>query len=192
MNRLLARAWFAHNPLLRFTLVAGAIYLLWFFGYERYLAPDGRLDTALIRALVAHSVAVLRGLGFEATVSSAQWNLILLRNQPTVFIAPYCDGMVLYTLFSGFVLAFPTSSRHKLWFVPLGVALIYGVNVLRLVAMSLNHYYSYQTLDFNHHYTFAFLMYWFIGWLWVWWATRLAGPVEGGPLSRAVPPRAYA
>ena len=100
--------------------------------------------------------------------------------------------MVLYALFSGFVVAFPTSSRHKFWFVPLGVVLIYGINVLRIVAMSLNHYYSYKTLDFNHHYTFAFLVYGFIGLLWVWRATRLAGPVETGSPSSAPPPRAYA
>ena len=84
MNRTLARAWPAQNPLLRFTLAAGGLYLLWFFGYEQGLALDGRLDTALIRAIVAHSVSVLNGLGFEATVASAQWNMILLRNQPTV------------------------------------------------------------------------------------------------------------
>ena len=94
-----------------------------------------------------------------------------------MFIAPYCDGMVLYALFSGFVIAFPTSSRHKLWFVPVGVALIYGINVLRLVAMSI-----------NHHYTFAFIVYGFIGLLWLWWVTRLAGPVEVGSPNSALPP----
>lgn len=192
MNRTLAQAWFAQNPLLRFTLTAVGLYLLWFFGYERQLAPDGRLDTALIRVIVAHTVAVLKALGFEATVSSARWNMILLRNQPTVFVAAYCDGMVLYALFSGFVLAFPTSSRHKLWFIPMGVALIYGINVLRLVAMSINHHYSYKTLDFNHHYTFAFIVYGFIGLLWLWWVTRLAGPVEVGSPSSTLPPRAHA
>jgi len=76
--------------------------------------------------------------------------------------------MVLYALFSGFVIAFSTSLRHKLWFIPVGIVLIYGINMLRIVAMSLNHYYFFKTLDFNHHYLFAFTVYGFIGLLWLW------------------------
>ena len=94
--------------------------------------------------------------------------------------------MVLYALFSGFVLAFPTSSRHKLWFIPAGIAMIYSLNVLRIVAMSLNHYYSYSTLDFNHHYTYAFIVYGFIGLLWLWWTVHLAGPVYKSSVHGAV------
>lgn len=173
------------NPLLRFTLVAGGIYLLWFFGYERNIALDGRLDIALTHNIAANAAALLRLLGFNAVTSPVELNIILLNNRPTVFIGAYCDGMVLYALFSGFVIAFPTSSVHKLWFVPVGVVLIYCINVLRVVALSINHYYSYKTLDFNHHYTFVFIVYGFIGLLWVWWATRLAGPVPNGSLTRA-------
>jgi exosortase family protein XrtF len=191
MSWMLTRAVFVQNPLLRFTLMAIGIYLLWFFGYEQTLAVDGRLDAALTHIIAANSAALLRVLGFNAVVSSSELNLILMNNKPTVFITPFCDGMVLYTLFSGFVIAFPTSSLHKLWFVPAGIVLIYGVNVLRIVAMSINHYYSYRTLDFNHHYTFAFIEYGFIGFLWFWWATRLAGPVRDGSLNSSLP-RAHA
>lgn len=156
--------------------MALGIYLLWFFGYERYLALDGRLDIALTRAIASNAATVLRALGFDAVVASTQLNLILLNNHPTVFIAPYCDGMVLYALFSGFIIAFPSGSSHKIWFIPAGIMLIYSVNVLRIVALCVNHHYSHQTVDFNHHYTFTFVVYGFICLLWAWWATRLAAP----------------
>jgi exosortase family protein XrtF len=164
----------ALHPLLRFALLSIGFYLVWFFGYEQYLAIDGRLDDVLTHNIAAVSAVILRLLGFPAAVSSTQANLILLANQPTVFIGAYCDGMVLYALFSGFVLAFPGGGWHKLWFVPLGVFLIYSVNILRIVALCLNHQYSHQTVDFNHHYTFTFIVYGFIFLLWIWWATRLA------------------
>jgi exosortase family protein XrtF len=162
------------HPLLRFTLIAVGLYLVWFFGYEQYAAIDGHLDLALTKNIAVVSAFVLRLLGFDATVAGPQATLILLDRIPTVAIWTACNGMVLYALFTGFVVAFPGSSLRKLWFIPLGVALIYGINVLRIVALCLNHYYSQQTVDFNHHYTFTFIEYGCIFCLWIWWATRLA------------------
>ena len=182
---MLIRPFPLRDPFVRFTLIALGIYLLWFFGYERYLALDGRLDKVLTESIASNAATVLRLLGFDAAVSSTRLNLILLSNQPTVFIAPYCDGMVLYALFSGFIIAFPSSSLHKMWFIPLGIVLIYSVNVLRIVALCLNHYYSHQTVDFNHHYTFTFIVYGFICLLWLWWATRLAAPFPNSSPSHA-------
>jgi hypothetical protein len=46
--------------------------------------------------------------------------------------------------------------------------------VLRIMALCLNNYYSRQTVDFNHHYTFTAIVYASIFALWMWWATRLA------------------
>lgn len=161
--------------------MAVGLYLLWFFGYEKYIALDGRLDGYLTRDIAANAAAVLRVLGFDAVVSSSQLNMIMMNRYPAVYIAPYCDGMVLYALFSGFVIAFPTPSPHKLWFIPLGVVLIYSINVLRIVAMCINYLYFPQSFDFNHHYTFAFIVYGVIGMLWVWWATRLAEPAINVP-----------
>lgn len=173
------------HPLLRFALIGIVLYLIWFFGYERYLALDGRLDTALTHNIAAVSASLLRLFGFDATIDRTDLNMILMDKHPTVFIAPFCDGMVLYALFSGFVLAFPGSSPHKAWFIPLGIVLIYCVNVLRIVALCLNHYYSRSTVEFNHHYTFAFIEYGFICLLWLWWATRLAEPIADLDLSNA-------
>ena len=173
------------HPLLRFAIVAIILYLAWFFGYEQYLFLDGRFDNILTHNIAVQAAGILRLMGFDALVSTVRPNLILLAQRPTVFIAPYCDGMVLYALFSGFVLAFPSSPKHKLWFIPLGVFLIYYINVLRIVALCLNYYYSHQTIDFNHHYTFTFIVYGFIGLLWVWWATRLADPNSGNSPSNA-------
>ena len=57
------------HPLLRFTLVAIGLYLLWFFGYEQGLALDGRLDNWLTHNIAVVSAAGLRLFGFAATVS---------------------------------------------------------------------------------------------------------------------------
>ena len=157
-------------------LLAVGFYLLWFVGYGHYLAPDERLDTALTQNLAHTSAGILRLLGYAATVSHTALPVISLAQQPLLFVGHPCNGLVLYALFGGFIIAFPGPARTKLWFVPLGIFLIYSLNVMRVVGLTLNAYYSQQTVDFNHHYTFTFIVYLGIFGLWMWWATRLAKP----------------
>jgi exosortase family protein XrtF len=176
----------ATSPLIRFAILAAGFYLLWFLGYEHYLAADGRLDAALTHNLASVSVAGLRLLGYDATVSAGVQPLISLAGQPVVFIWHPCNGLVLYALFSGFIMAFPGPALRKLWFVPLGLLLIYSLNVLRVMALSFNKYYDYQSADFNHHYTFTAVVYAGIFALWMWWATR------GATNGRRLPAKPYA
>ena len=163
--------------LFRFLFVATIMYLGWFFGYEQWLAHDGRFDLALCTQITRASVAALQALGFAATVSPTQATLVLMNGQPAVIVGVPCNGLVLYALFGGFVLAFPGPWQRKLWFIPTGIALIWGLNVLRVAALAINQYYAHQTVDFNHHYTFTFVVYGFIFGLWMLWARRLSLPL---------------
>ena len=164
--------------LFRFILVAASMYLVWFFGYEQWLAHDGRLDTVLCTQITAASVVVLRALGFAATLAPSSDALVLMNGQPAVVVGTPCNGLVLYALFGGFVLAFPGPWRRKLWFIPAGIVLIWSLNVVRVAALAINQHYSHQTVDFNHHYTFTFVVYSFIFGLWMLWARRLAVPAS--------------
>lgn len=160
--------------LFRFLLVAAAMYLVWFFGYEQWLALDGRLDMALCRHIASSSATVLRAVGFNAAVNTAYPTVVMMNGQNAVIVGIPCNGLVLYALFGGFVLAFPGPWRTKLWFIPAGMALIWVLNVLRVGALALNHYYAHESVDFNHHYTFTFIVYACIFGLWMLWARKLA------------------
>ncbi|MDB5236429.1 MAG: hypothetical protein JWR44_3422 [Hymenobacter sp.] len=164
----------SNRLLFRFLLVAAAMYLAWFFGYEQWLALDGRLDRVLCTQITRATVAVLQTMGFAATLDSVSVYLVVMSGQPAVIVGPPCNGLVLYALFGGFVLAFPGPWRRKLWFIPAGIAFIWCLNVLRVAALAINHHYAHQSLDFNHHYTFTFIVYSFIFGLWMLWARRLA------------------
>lgn len=160
--------------LLRFLLVTGGMYLLWFFGYEQWLALDGRLDTALCANIARTSARVLQTVGFDAAVAPHNVYLLLMSGHPAVIVGIPCNGLVLYALFAGFVLAFPGPWQRKLWFIPAGIVLIWALNVVRVAALAINHYYAHQSVDFNHHYTFTFVVYGCIFGLWMLWAKRLA------------------
>ncbi|UYZ57819.1 exosortase X [Hymenobacter latericus] len=163
-----------HRALLRFALSAGALYLLWYVGYELWLRPAGKLDEALSLNLASVSAAVLRAVSVPA---AAAGRMVLVAGKPAVWVGDPCNGQVLYALFVGFILAFPGGSwRRKLPFMALGILAIYGLNIVRVGALTLNHLYSRGTVDFNHHYTFTFVVYGCIFLLWMLWVRRFASP----------------
>lgn len=174
----------ANKLVWRFVAVAVALLLLWFFGYEQNLAPDGRLDQALCSNIARAAATLLRLFGFEARAAGLHAQMLYFGSEPAVWVGPPCNGLVLYVLFAGFVLAYPGPIRHKLWYVPLGMGLIWLLNVLRVAALALNHKYAPESLDFNHHYTFTFVVYACIFGLWMWWARHLAGPLSSLPDAR--------
>ncbi|HET9504845.1 MAG TPA: hypothetical protein VFO93_14980 [Hymenobacter sp.] len=168
------------RPFWRFGLISGAFLLCWMIGATFGLGGDSPLDNALCHQLAVGSTWALRLLGWQASVSATTPNLLLLQGQPAVIVGGPCDGLVLYTLLVGFVLAYPGPARRRLWFIPMGIVVLWLLNVFRIVALALNHRYSPDTFDFNHHYAFSAVAYSVLGGLWLLW-TRQSLPVATVP-----------
>ena len=157
------------HPYSRFLLIGAGTALLWWLVYEQFIGPDGRLDAALSVNVARGAAWGLRAVGFAAATAAGGPTVVTMAGQPAVSVGAACNGLVLYVLFAGFVLAYPGSVRRKAWFIPFGIGVVYLLNVARVAALALNHTYSYHTLDFNHHYTFTFVAYAAILSLWLWW-----------------------
>jgi len=153
----------------RFLLLAVGLYLLWFFGYEQWLQPDGRLDALLTANMADSSAILLRVAGFAATVG-ANPMLVLMDMRPFVYIGSPYNGLALYALFSGFILAYPGSTRTRLWLIPAGIAGLYLLNLLRVGILVVNQYYAYQSVAFSYYYSIlTVLVYGCIFSLWLYW-----------------------
>jgi exosortase/archaeosortase family protein len=164
--------WLTH-PQGRFLSALAGLYLLWWLGYELVLGPDQRLDQALSRHVAKAAVAGLQTAGFAADIAPQAATTLTMLGQPAVVVGDPCNGLALYALFAGFVLAYPGQGRHKAWFIPLGIGVLYLLNVVRVAALALNHTYWYHTVNFNHHYTFTFVAYGAILRLWQLWTRRV-------------------
>ncbi|MFD2786194.1 exosortase X [Hymenobacter rubripertinctus] len=164
-----ARQWLAARPQVQFLLLAAGFYALWVLIYEQGLEPAGNLDDALSANLAVAAAGLLKLVGVAAGTDPAAPTTVTMFGQAAVYVGNPCNGLVLYALFAGFVLAYPGSGRRRLWFIPLGLAVIYGINVLRIAALAINHTYWYHTVEFNHHYTFTFVAYGAILVLWHQW-----------------------
>src|SRR5688572_8163871 len=157
----------------RFLVTAFGLYIAWYLCYDLWLFPDGRLDSWLSAKETWLSGWGLSLLGYNA---SAELYTVYINKYPVVLVGNPCNGMVLFALFTGFILAYPGPWKAKLFYIPIGILLIYVLNVLRIMALALNSWHSRDTLEFNHKYTFAFVVYACIFAFWMFWIKRYAQP----------------
>ncbi len=167
------------NPTLFFLLKALLLYILWYFIYELWLNPLGVVDRLVINNLIRSGEFIISSLGFtlipEPYLAS---NIRTLGIDGThgLWIGDPCNGLTLFALFSGFVIAYPGPLKTKLWFIPLGILSIHLINLMRIIALVFITLYWPDYLELNHTYTFTILVYSFVFILWMIWANKLSVP----------------
>lgn len=169
------------NKIVRFLLLALAIYVAWFLLYELVLKPYTTLDARFIAFIISNAAFVLDSAGYQTYRAIEEDNMQLLGvdGAHPVWIGAACNAITLFAFFTLFIIAFPGPLKKKAWFIPCGLLIIHLSNVLRVIALVLINYYRPQYLDFNHTYTFTVIVYAIIFMLWMWWV-RIALPQKAG------------
>ncbi|MBK8658282.1 MAG: archaeosortase/exosortase family protein [Bacteroidetes bacterium] len=100
--------------------------------------------------------------------------VIIVAGTNGIEFSDLCLGIAPMFIYSGIILAFGTNLKAKLWFIPMGVFLIFLINVFRLLALILiqARYNSY--FDFAHDYLYVVVTYSLIFVLVMWWMNRWA------------------
>jgi exosortase family protein XrtF len=163
---LRAFAW-RHRLLLLFAAKMAAVYGVWFVLYDLWLAPDGRLDAWLAKQLASLSGSVLSLFGAETEVAG---RIVRITGAPGIKVVDGCNGLSVLGLFAGFVLAYPGRAVRRGVFLPLGVLVIYVVNVGRLVTLASAQVYWPAAFDFLHAQAITTFLYVVVFGLWVAWA----------------------
>lgn len=164
------------NPFTRFLFVSTSLYLVWYFFYEFYLKENTLINEYVIDNLVFLGENLLQIFGYVTTpyndgVFRVHFGVL---GSSGVTIGAPCDGIVLFALFVVFMLSYPGPIKHKVWFLPLGLMLIHGLNVLRVVGLALIVYYNETWFSFNHDYTFTLVVYAAVFGLWWWWIVKFS------------------
>ena len=163
------------NPVLRFVVLFVVIYGCWYLLYELYLAENTPIDTILIEAVGKSSTELLNWFGFDASYQVLP-HTVSLNSLVCVSVGAPCNGLALFALFVSFILATPVSIKPKLIFIPLGISVIFLLNVIRIAVLTLNVKYYPESVDFNHHYLFTFIVYGVTFWIWIIWVDRFMIP----------------
>lgn len=168
------------DPLLRFLLIAAALFVGWQLLYALVIHPWGVPDRWLIGQLTDHAGGLLRVLGYELLPEPAgdTNRYIGVQGGSFLWIGDRCDGLSVMVVFALFILAFPGPWKHKSWFILLGTAVIHAINVLRVVALCIVVTIDYELLNFQHDYTFQVVVYGVVLLLWYLWVKRIA-PIPG-------------
>jgi exosortase family protein XrtF len=161
--------------ILRFLLLFLGLYAAWKMYYEWVIHPWGVLDTLVINDSSLWSIWVLDTLGFDTFQGDhATIRTIGVQGSNGLWIGDPCNGLTLFALFSLFIVAYPGSWKHKLWYIPAGITLIHILNIIRITALCIIVKVSPEMLEFNHTYLFQILMYGFIFLLWYVWIKKFS------------------
>lgn len=168
------------DPLYRFLLLSGILFLIWFVSYEFILKPNGTLDRFLIDNLIDLSGGVLVLLGFALIpepINAEEIRTIGVDGGSLLWIGDPCNGLSLFVVFIIFMVTYPGPWKHKAWFIPLGLISIHLINTIRIIVLCLIVTIDYELLTFNHDYTFYVIVYGWVFLLWWYWTKMFAPKV---------------
>ena len=147
-----------------------------FFSLLTYTPIVERIDIAWMIAQVSAwlSWLFLRGLGgimgFPVVIEGTNLSSGAFR----VDVSPACSGAVPSMIYLSAVFAYPASRRAKLIGAALGIGIIHGVNLIRVVALFLIGLFAHQYFHDTHVYVAQALVVCIAVATWLFWAGRFA------------------
>ena len=175
------------SPLVRFALIALALYGVWFAVYEAWLGPDGRLDLFVAEVVAQASAGFLGLLGYAPWVISDK---VWVTPTAGAWVTTGCNGVSTIALFAGFVLAYPGTWRRRALFLPLGALFVFVVNVLRVALIVVILDRAPAQFEWVHALGAPHVFYAMVFVLWVLWVRYGGGPApdrEDAPASVVSP-----
>jgi exosortase family protein XrtF len=164
------------SAFIRFLFLAGSGYLILYLVYQFIVRKFTYYDQKFIGQIINAADWILHRLGYATftVLQDRDMQVIGIDGSNGVWVGSNCNAITLFSLFAVFIIAYPGSQKHKWWYVPGGILAIHLLNVLRVVALALIANYAPDYLNFNHTYTFTFLIYAFIFSLWMIWVNNFA------------------
>lgn len=168
------RALIKQNAFIKFILTAGLLYLFLYIVYQFIVKRYTYYDQKFIGSIIQTANFFLKNIGYNTftVLQDRDYQVIGIDGSNGVWVGSNCNAITLFSLFSVFIIAYPGKTKTKLWFIPMGIIFIHFLNIIRVIALVLIANYAPQFLNFNHTYTFTFLIYAFIFMLWMIWVNK--------------------
>jgi exosortase family protein XrtF len=165
------------------------LFVVWKGLYLLFWSEQRTIDDPLTQIVSKHSVWVLNTIvpdhqftskpkialkNFEGEIQVSRVSMIYSDGKAIMNIADECNGLELFILYFGFLLAMPASIKRKIWFGLAGIFIIHAVNVIRCVGLGLLLMNWDTYFDIAHHYIFKIMVYSTIFILWIWFSKNLS------------------
>lgn len=162
--------------ILTFLLVYGVLTLV----YKLYLDySDGSIyyPDYMTHLVARQTEAVLHGLGYEAQIikhANEPSMKLIVNGKYVARIIEGCNSVSIIILFVSFVIAFADKLKTTFIFILAGSVLVYVVNLLRLVILSVGLYHYPWRQEELHTVVFPLIIYGLVFLLWVFWVNRFS------------------
>ncbi|MEX0856897.1 MAG: archaeosortase/exosortase family protein [Balneolaceae bacterium] len=155
-----------NSPVTRFIIKALAIFIAWYLIYELWLLPDGTLDKRLSLNIIGASAGFLEWIGYDVYTVN---RIIGIGEYGGIEIVDGCNGIAAIGLFLGFILAYPGNWKNRISFSIIGIGIIYLVNIIRIITLTVTQVEWPQFFEFTHDYSTTAIFYIVIFILWMVW-----------------------
>lgn len=169
-------------PVRSFLIKGLIIFLVWKAIYSFFLLPDRVIDGPLTNMVGNHVVTLLNKMAhgepfnpreesksfiYEGEEASGTQTILYYEDTPLAGIGDPCNGLEVFVLYLGFIIAFPSGWGRKLFFIPAGIALIYAANIARFIGLIWLIWYKPGMLEFAHDYLYKGVIYLMIFIIWI-------------------------
>jgi exosortase family protein XrtF len=157
--------WLTSNIAIFLYKVLG-IYILWYLIYDLWLLPAGWLDAWVCKNVAGIAYHILELFGYSAFLKGRHVGVI---GTSGVVMVNGCSGISAIGLFAGFVAAYPGRWILRILFIPVGIGIIYLINIIRITGLGITLVHWPSLFNFMHDYSSTALFYLVIFALWMIW-----------------------
>ena len=172
------------KPEFRFLISFIPFITFWFFLYHHLYKLDAvfsinySLLTEFSKLLSVQSNFILSIFNFQ-TSTEIHGDMVVAKilgypYSHGVWIGEPCNGIKIFGLFTIFILSFKGDIKRKIIFIPIGIAILHFLNILRIAILTYISATNPFVLDFNHNITFQLFIYGSMLALWYLWITKFS------------------
>ena len=123
------------------------------------------------------SESLLNSLGYEASIEAhldEPSMKLIINNKYVARVIEGCNSLSVIILFISFIIAFAGSLKPTIIYILAGSVLIYAVNLIRIVILSIGLYHYPWRREILHSIIFPLIIYGMVFLLWMVWVNRFA------------------
>jgi len=169
-----------YKLVIRFILTFGLVYAMLSIGYKLYLDySDGSqyYPDYFTNMVAEQSNAVLNSVGYETIIQkhpNEPSMMVIIKEKYIARVIEGCNSISIIILFISFVIAFSDNLKRTLLFVLAGSVLIYAVNLIRIVILSIGLYHYPWRREILHTVIFPLIIYGMVFLLWMFWVNHFS------------------
>ena len=169
-----------YKSVIRFIITFLSVYILLSVAYKLYLDfSDGSkyYPDYLTSTVAKQSRELLETVGYDTRIEPHDDEpsmKMIIRNKFVARVVEGCNSVSVIILFMSFVIAFSGKFKTTLFYLLAGSTLLYVVNLIRIVILSIGLYHYPWRREILHTVIFPAIIYGMVFVLWMFWVNRFS------------------